>query len=126
MSSKNRKNEYVSMWVSIPLLMLVCFFIVYLGVYRTYRDFQIEKTKSERVKTQFQGTFSGLEQVGPLTDAQRNWVIQKANKEKCACGCGYTLAACLKTDEQCPIREKNLTRVKELSQIPSTKDASPN
>ena len=124
MSSKRHKKDDVPAWVSISLLSSVVLFILYLGVYRTYRDFRAEKTEAERVKTRFQETFAGLEQTGPLTASQRSWVVQMANQEKCACGCGYTLAACLKTDEQCPIREKNLARVKELSQKSFAKDAS--
>ena len=102
------------MWLSIPLFTSVVLLVLYLGVYKPYHNFEIEKTEAEQVKTQFQETFAGLEQGGPLTALQRNRVVQAANHEKCTCGCGYTLAACLKTDQQCPIREKNLAMVKEM------------
>ena len=114
MSSKRHKNDATPAWVSLPLLTSIVFLILYLGVYRTYRDFRTEKTEVERVKIKFHETFPGLEQAGSLSSSQRTRIVQTANKEKCPCGCGYTLAACLKSDEQCPVREKNLARVADL------------
>jgi hypothetical protein len=113
-SKKRKKDEGVSPWISLPLLCVVVSFILYLGVYRPLRDFKIETLESESVKTRFQNTFEGLDQNGPLTVSQREWVVETANKEKCSCGCGYTLAACIRTDDACPWRSKNLDHVKEL------------
>jgi hypothetical protein len=113
-SKKRKKDDNVSPWLFIPLLGAVIIIVLYLTVYRTLHDFKAVKLESESIKTRFQDTFPGLDQTGALSAARRKWVVQTANKEKCSCGCGYTLAACLKGDGQCPVRDKNIARVKEL------------
>lgn len=65
-------------------------------------------------KTKYHEVFPGSEEAASLSAEKNQWVVRAANREQCPCKCGYTLAACLKTDSACPIRSKNLARVREL------------
>lgn len=66
------------------------------------------------LKTKHHEVFPGSEEAASLSAEKKGRVVSAANRERCPCKCGYTLAACLKTDSTCPIRTKNLARVKEL------------
>lgn len=55
----------------------------------------------------------GVEMPG-LSQAQRAQVMQRANTERCNCGCGMTLAQCINVDTACPFRGQHLQRVGQL------------
>ncbi len=73
-----------------------------------------QSIKEESLKTKFYEDFPGMDTAASLPNDKRKQVINKANQERCSCDCGYTLASCLKVDLNCPLRESNLTKVKEM------------
>lgn len=64
----------------------------------------------------FQEVFPGLEATRDLPPLDRIRVIELANREFCACRCGYTEASCVNLDRHCPNRPKNLARIDQLIQ----------
>jgi len=72
------------------------------------------KTSAPEWKSRRIADFPGIESASALPLALREWIIETVNAERCACDCGFTLATCLKNDSDCPLRAKNLERVKEL------------
>jgi hypothetical protein len=54
--------------------------------------------------------FSVLSQQG------RRTALQAANRARCSCGCGMTLAQCVATDSTCPLRTANIGRIKTMVQ----------
>src|SRR3954453_2508240 len=52
--------------------------------------------------------FSGLDAK------QKRSALETANRARCTCGCGMTLAQCVATDSTCPIREGNVDRIKKM------------
>ena len=53
-------------------------------------------------------SFSGL------TSSERMSALQTANRERCSCGCGMTLARCVSTDMTCPLREQNIQSIRTM------------
>ena len=49
-----------------------------------------------------------------LTSSERRSALQVANRERCPCGCGMTLARCVSTDMTCPLREKNIQAIRTM------------
>lgn len=49
-----------------------------------------------------------------LTTSSRRSALRAANRARCSCGCGMTLAQCVATDSTCPIREINIERIRAL------------
>jgi hypothetical protein len=49
-----------------------------------------------------------------LTDSQKRTALQAANSARCTCGCGMTVAQCVSIDSTCPIRETNITRIRDM------------
>lgn len=48
-----------------------------------------------------------------LLDAdQKQTALEAANRARCTCGCGMTLAQCVSTDMTCPVREGNIEKIK--------------
>jgi hypothetical protein len=47
-----------------------------------------------------------------LDPDRKQRVLEEANRARCTCGCGMTLAQCVATDMTCPIRSDNLTRIR--------------
>jgi hypothetical protein len=50
----------------------------------------------------------------PLDAGQKRQALEAANRARCSCGCGMTLAQCVATDSTCPIREDNVARIKTM------------
>jgi hypothetical protein len=50
----------------------------------------------------------------PLSAGEKRDVLREANRARCPCGCGMTLAQCVSTDTTCPIREPNIERIKTM------------
>jgi hypothetical protein len=50
----------------------------------------------------------------PLDARQKRQALEAANRARCSCGCGMTLAQCVATDSTCPIRESNVDRIKTM------------
>jgi hypothetical protein len=50
----------------------------------------------------------------PLDGRQKRQALEAANRARCTCGCGMTLAQCVATDSTCPIRESNVERIKTI------------
>jgi hypothetical protein len=56
-----------------------------------------------------------------LSSNSRRSTLQAANRARCTCGCGMTLAQCVATDATCPVRETNIERIRTLvreAQVP--------
>jgi hypothetical protein len=51
-----------------------------------------------------------------LDATQRRSALEAANRARCTCGCGMTLAQCVATDSTCPVREGNIDRIKVMVQ----------
>ncbi len=49
-----------------------------------------------------------------LPPSSRRGALQAANRARCNCGCGMTLAQCVATDSTCPVRETNIERIRTL------------
>jgi hypothetical protein len=49
-----------------------------------------------------------------LPSSSRRSALQAANRARCNCGCGMTLAQCVATDSTCPVRETNIERIRTL------------
>ena len=49
-----------------------------------------------------------------LTSSERRGALQAANRERCPCGCGMTLARCVSTDMTCPLREQNIQKIRTM------------
>ena len=52
--------------------------------------------------------FSGLSRQAKRT------ALQAANRARCTCGCGMTLAQCVATDSTCPLRTGNIDRIRTM------------
>ncbi|MBI3021686.1 MAG: SEC-C domain-containing protein [Candidatus Omnitrophica bacterium] len=62
------------------------------------------------------GTYASIDGVdmSSLNETQRGAVMQRANAERCPCGCGMTLAQCINTDRACPLRAGHFQRARQL------------
>jgi hypothetical protein len=49
-----------------------------------------------------------------LTSETRTTVLQEANRARCPCGCGMNLAQCVSIDSTCPIRDRNIERIRTM------------
>jgi hypothetical protein len=49
-----------------------------------------------------------------LSRSEKNNALEAANRARCTCGCGMTLAQCVATDSTCPVRDGNIDRIKRL------------
>jgi hypothetical protein len=47
-----------------------------------------------------------------LSSRQKTRALTGANRARCNCGCGMSLAQCVATDSTCPIRDGNIDRIK--------------
>jgi hypothetical protein len=47
-----------------------------------------------------------------LNAKEKRTALQAANRARCTCGCGMTVAQCVATDMTCPIRLDNLDRLR--------------
>jgi hypothetical protein len=49
-----------------------------------------------------------------LDDSQKRSALREANRERCPCGCGMTLAQCVSIDSTCPLRETNIGKIRAM------------
>jgi hypothetical protein len=49
-----------------------------------------------------------------LTAEQKHAALEEANEARCPCGCGMTLAQCVATDPNCPMRTGHITLIREM------------
>jgi hypothetical protein len=49
-----------------------------------------------------------------LSPKERNNALEAANRARCTCTCGMTLAQCVATDSTCPVRNDNIDRIKRM------------
>ena len=49
-----------------------------------------------------------------LTSSARKTALQAANRARCTCTCGMTLAQCVATDSTCPVREDNIAQIRKI------------
>ena len=54
----------------------------------------------------------GVVDFSVLTPAQKTSALQEANRARCTCGCGMSLAQCVATDRTCPVRDEHIDRIK--------------
>jgi len=52
-----------------------------------------------------------------LSDEERVDTLQQANRARCVCGCGMNLAQCVATDMTCPVRERNIERIRTMVRL---------
>lgn len=46
-----------------------------------------------------------------LSRSQKRTALEAANRARCTCGCGLTLAQCVVTDTTCPLRDGNIVKI---------------
>ena len=51
-----------------------------------------------------------------LSASEQRTALRAANGARCGCGCGMTLAQCVATDMTCPVRDRNIDRLKTMVQ----------
>lgn len=49
-----------------------------------------------------------------LDRTEKRTALQAANRARCSCGCGMTLAQCVATDSTCPLRTGNISRIRTM------------
>jgi hypothetical protein len=49
-----------------------------------------------------------------LTSSAKRTALQAANRARCTCTCGMTLAQCVATDSTCPVRSENIDKIKTM------------
>ncbi len=49
-----------------------------------------------------------------LPSAAKKTALQAANRARCTCTCGMTLAQCVATDSTCPVRVENIGKIKTM------------
>jgi hypothetical protein len=49
-----------------------------------------------------------------LTSGAKKTALQAANRARCTCTCGMTLAQCVATDSTCPVRTDNIDKIKNM------------
>jgi hypothetical protein len=58
----------------------------------------------------------GVVDFSILDSSQKRTALTAANGARCTCGCGMTLAQCVATDMSCPVRDRNIDRIKTIVQ----------
>ena len=56
----------------------------------------------------------GVIDFSALDQPQKRAALRAANQARCPCGCGMTLAQCVATDSTCPLRTKNIDRIRAM------------
>lgn len=56
----------------------------------------------------------GVVDFSALDRTEKRNALQAANRARCSCGCGMTLAQCVATDSTCPLRTGNITRIRTM------------
>jgi hypothetical protein len=56
----------------------------------------------------------GVVNFSDLTGREKQTALEAANRARCTCGCGMTLAQCVATDSTCPLREGNIDRIRRM------------
>jgi hypothetical protein len=51
-----------------------------------------------------------------LNASEQRTALRAANGARCSCGCAMTLAQCVATDMSCPVRDRNIDRLKTIVQ----------
>lgn len=95
-------------WVIISIFVFMIAALFGRTLHQAYQDIQEASPTS---KTKFQPDFPGLDAAATLGTFKRGQIISMANRKFCPCGCGYTIAACLNNDSDCPMRSKNLVSI---------------
>src|SRR5438128_642639 len=49
-----------------------------------------------------------------LSSSEKRTALEAANRARCSCGCGMTVAQCVATDSTCPIRDRNIESIKTM------------
>jgi hypothetical protein len=47
-----------------------------------------------------------------LNAEQKQAALEEANEARCTCGCGMTIAQCVVTDPNCPLRSDHIDRIR--------------
>lgn len=56
----------------------------------------------------------GVVSFSGLTSGEKRSALQAANRARCTCGCGMSLAQCVATDMTCPVRDRNIESVRAM------------
>ena len=62
----------------------------------------------------------GVVNFSALNQTEKRTALQAANRARCSCGCGMTLAQCVATDSTCPLRTSNIGRIKTMVEQAAT------
>jgi hypothetical protein len=49
-----------------------------------------------------------------LSSAEKRTALRAANRARCNCGCGMSLAQCVSTDMTCPVRDENIQSIRTM------------
>jgi hypothetical protein len=49
-----------------------------------------------------------------LSPKEKSNALDAANRARCTCTCGMTLAQCVATDSTCPVRNDNIDKIKRM------------
>ena len=49
-----------------------------------------------------------------LSPKEKSNALDAANRARCTCTCGMTLAQCVATDSTCPVRHDNIDKIKRM------------
>lgn len=56
----------------------------------------------------------GVVDFSVLRPKEKNDALEAANRARCTCTCGMTLAQCVATDSTCPVRNDNIDKIKRM------------
>ena len=62
----------------------------------------------------------GVVNFSALDRTEKRTALQAANRARCSCGCGMTLAQCVATDSTCQLRTSNIGRIKTMVEQAAT------
>jgi hypothetical protein len=69
---------------------------------------------SENAGVAFDEEDIGVVSFSALTSSEKRTALQAANRARCSCGCGMSLAQCVATDMTCPVRDRNIQSVRTM------------
>jgi hypothetical protein len=69
---------------------------------------------SQNAGVAFDETDIAVVSFSGLTSGEKRTALQAANRARCTCGCGMSLAQCVATDMTCPVRDRNIESVRTM------------
>jgi hypothetical protein len=103
-AARNKQNRRETVRLFRPVKWLVTAGAVALVVYGVSRMSSIAYTDRDIAVVDF----------SVLSPKEKDNALEAANRARCPCTCGMTLAQCVATDSTCPVRNDNIDRIKRL------------